>query len=438
MKPDDAYFDGEYPDPPPALFDNIDAFEEILIDEKEAASPDIDDLLPPPEDVVKKKTKKRKRKCKAVSKDRTPVLNEGFIPDGDLYDEYLNTQVMMSVGDCWLTYVVVNRTLDQQGVPTGKHDNNPVLDTRAYNMKLPDGSIEQYTANTIAECLYADIDDAGNTYALLNELIGHRKNDTALSKDEASYFHKSGQLRNKPTTKGWEIEVDWKDSTSSWCTLSDIKNSYPVQLADYAIKRSLEDEPVFVWWVRHVTRKRNSILKATKSNKYWLRTQKYGIEFPHCVAEAYAIDRRTGTIFWTDAIQKEMKNNGLAFEFNPKDIFSGSSYTKITTHIVFDVKLGTLTQKARLCADGHKVPALAKEHTYSSVPSRDSVRTFFLIAALNGLDVLSADIQNAYLTAPLTGKYYTIARESNRFPKEYDGRPWIILRSLYGLPIAGA
>jgi hypothetical protein len=38
-------------------------------------------------------------------------------------------------------------------------------------------------------------------------------------------------------------------------------------------------------------------------------------------------------------------------------------------------------------------------------PSRDSVRLAFLAAALNDLDVLAADIQNAYLTAPTKEMY---------------------------------
>jgi len=37
--------------------------------------------------------------------------------------------------------------------------------------------------------------------------------------------------------------------------------------------------------------------------------------------------------------------------------------------------------------------------TYSSVVSRDSVRLAFLSAALNDLDLLAADIGNAYLNA---------------------------------------
>ena len=70
----------------------------------------------------------------------------------------------------------------------------------------------------------------------------------------------------------------------------------------------------------------------------------------------------------------------------------------------------------------------------------DSISIFFLIAALNGLEVLSADMQNAYLSAFVADdeKYYTIAKESNGFMTEQDGNLYIIARVLYGLPIAWA
>ena len=45
-----------------------------------------------------------------------------------------------------------------------------------------------------------------------------------------AYDLKNVPMRNKSTTKGWKIEVDWKDRTSSWCSLSDIKESCPVQM----------------------------------------------------------------------------------------------------------------------------------------------------------------------------------------------------------------
>ena len=102
--------------------------------------------------------------------------------------------------------------------------------------------------------------------------------------------------------------------------------------------------------------------------------------------------------------------------------------TQITTRMVFDARLGTLVRKARLRADGHNAPGLPKESTYnSSVPSsRDLVRTFFLVlAALNGLEVLSAGIQNTCLSALLAPgvKYYTVAKEANGLAATQDGIP---------------
>ena len=48
-----------------------------------------------------------------------------------------------------------------------------------------------------------------------------------------------------------------------------------------------------------------------------------------------------------------------------------------------------------------------KDETFASVVSRDTVRIFFLLAALNDMELLSCDIQNAYLAAPYTEKVWT-------------------------------
>jgi hypothetical protein len=56
------------------------------------------------------------------------------------------------------------------------------------------------------------------------------------------------------------------------------------------------------------------------------------------------------------------------------------------------------TRKARIVAGVH-VTKPPKNQTYASVVSRDSVRIGFLNAALNDLDIMSADIQGAKLNA---------------------------------------
>ena len=72
------------------------------------------------------------------------------------------------------------------------------------------------------------------------------------------------------------------------------------------------------------------------------------------------------------------------------------------------MKIGDLTRKARFCANGNKTGP-PKVFTFSTVASRDSVRLFFLLAALNDLDMMLVDILHAYLSAPVKVKLFTIA-----------------------------
>ena len=72
--------------------------------------------------------------------------------------------------------------------------------------------------------------------------------------------------------------------------------------------------------------------------------------------------------------------------------------------MIFEVKFD-LRRKARFVAGGHLTECL-QIMTYSSVVSRESIRIGFLLAALNGLDVLATDIQNAYLNVPTQEKVW--------------------------------
>ena len=88
---------------------------------------------------------------------------------------------------------------------------------------------------------------------------------------------------------------------------------------------------------------------------------------------------------------------------NPIDL--SNEYKEVTGHLIFDVKLSEgFRRKARWVADGHKTESPASV-TYSTVVSRDSVRIMLLIAALNDLEVMGADVQNAYLNAPNREKH---------------------------------
>ena len=130
-----------------------------------------------------------------------------------------------------------------------------------------------------------------------------------------------------------------------------------------------------------------------------------------------------------------MKKIKEAFHVYNGDTSKLVGYQKITTHMIFDIKLGeNFRRKARLVADGHKT-STPSSVTYSTVVSRDSVRMCLTIAALNGLDIQAADIENAYLTAPCREKVWTMA--GAEFGSD-QGKPMLITQALYGLKSSGA
>ena len=123
-----------------------------------------------------------------------------------------------------------------------------------------------------------------------------------------------------------------------------------------------------------------------------------------------------------------MKNNKIAFKLLPRGSNPPPGYKKIRCHMNFEVKID-LRRKARYVAGGHLTDP-PSSITYSTVVGRESVRIAFLVAALNNLNVLAGDIQNAYLNAPTTEKlYFTAGPEW----KADCGRPVVIVRALYGL-----
>ncbi|KAL7509857.1 hypothetical protein ACHAXN_007160 [Cyclotella atomus] len=96
-----------------------------------------------------------------------------------------------------------------------------------------------------------------------------------------------------------------------------------------------------------------------------------------------------------------MFNVSIAFKILENHENLPAGYTKSSGHMVFDVKMD-FTRKARWVKDGHKHQHPDPEwSSYAGVVSRESVRIALTYAALNDLEVVAADIRNAYLQAPL-------------------------------------
>ena len=171
----------------------------------------------------------------------------------------------------------------------------------------------------------------------MDSIVDHRKDGHAVEK--ADMYIQAGSNRHlRKMTKGWYLCVEWKDGTTSWEKLADLKESYPVQVAEYATAQGIADEPAFVWWVPYVLSKRDRIIAAV-SKRYHKQTHKFGIKIPKDVVEAKKIDDANGNTLWQDAIAKEMGNVRIAFKILNNGEVVPIGHQEIRCHLVFNVKI---------------------------------------------------------------------------------------------------
>jgi hypothetical protein len=197
-------------------------------------------------------------------------------------------------------------------VTRGKSGANPIMDTRTYNVEFPDGRSEEYTSNVIAENMYAQCDEEGHQFIILQDIFGHKTDGHAVER-AGMYIKVGGKKQIRKKTKGWNVCVEWKDGTTSWERLADLKESNPVEVAEYAATKNLHYEPEFDWWVPTVLKKRNRIIAAV-TKRYHKCTHKFGFQVPKTWGEAVKLDEEKGNTLWQDAISKEMNNFRIAFK----------------------------------------------------------------------------------------------------------------------------
>ena len=183
-----------------------------------------------------------------VSNSEIKEADEEFTPD--TYDNrYLNMELAVPRGDNPNPQYarVTKRLRDTDGVPIGTANENPILDSHMYEVEYQDGTKASLVANYIAENLFAQVDQEGNRHVLLDELIDYRVNSRKVKLQGAFITTGTGTRRRRETTIGWELLAQWKDGSMNWVSLKDLKESYPVQTAEYAVAAKIAMEPAFAW-----------------------------------------------------------------------------------------------------------------------------------------------------------------------------------------------
>ena len=104
-----------------------------------------------------------------------------------------------------------------------------------------------------------------------------------------------------------------------------LKESNPIETAEFAVSRGIQDEPVFSWWIPYVMRKRDRIISSVNS-----RVKKV---IHNSVEECYRLDKNNGNSLWRDALNREMNNLTVAFDILEDKRSLPPGYTKSSGHI---------------------------------------------------------------------------------------------------------
>ena len=83
----------------------------------------------------------------------------------------------------------------------------------------------------IAEKILSQVDSEVHHYQVLKYISYHSAYGSTLKRKYVFIRSHIRKLHTKKTTRGWELEVEWKDITFSWIPLKDLKASNPVELA---------------------------------------------------------------------------------------------------------------------------------------------------------------------------------------------------------------
>ena len=134
---------------------------------------------------------------------------------------------------------------------------------------------------------------------LLEEIEEFRKDDSiAIGIEDGFRIQPNGHKVPVITTKGWDVKVRWKDKSTNWIPLAEIKEANPLEVAEAAIALKVDRQPAFNWWVRKVLKRRDRMIGRLQTLRCRKGRMKFGIDIPGTVEQAIRLDKANGSTLW--------------------------------------------------------------------------------------------------------------------------------------------
>ena len=79
--------------------------------------------------------------------------------------------------------------------------------------------------------MYAQCDPYGNIFVMLDVLTDNRKSSQDLSIEDQKATDSRGRNVMRHSTARWQICCQWKDGSTSWEKVCNLKESHPLEMA---------------------------------------------------------------------------------------------------------------------------------------------------------------------------------------------------------------
>jgi hypothetical protein len=120
-----------------------------------------------------------------------------------LTDMLINAKVLLSKDNSTAIARVVFRAVDSKGNMIGTWDENPVRNTLVYECEFKDGTVKEYSANTIASKIYEEGNADGFLSTRLFQIMEHKFSGDAIKMKDKYFITRTGTRRMRHTTVGW-------------------------------------------------------------------------------------------------------------------------------------------------------------------------------------------------------------------------------------------
>jgi hypothetical protein len=186
------------------------------------------------------------------------------VDDEDTLDPLINAEIIFPQVDGIALASVMELKRPHDVSSIGRRNKNPLLNSRIYVVKIPDGEIKDVGYNILAEHIFSQMDKDDNQFRLFSDIIGHRRNDNAVDKEDQMRISGKRKVKKK-TLSGWALEVEWRGGGTAWIELKTMKESNAVEVAEYALANQISHEPAFYCWVHDVICRKKRLIELSQT-----------------------------------------------------------------------------------------------------------------------------------------------------------------------------